>query len=225
MRVRSRRLWTLRAVPALLLFLAACGQTPETTEKARGVLTGREPSSSRCRSCSWSSPVGLVVAAVVARPVVRSAEAARRSAAPDVEERGRADEVVAGITVGRAGRAALAVRRLRPHPGLRAGLRPQQRRRGPGRAAAERRRRRPSGPVHRVRDRRAAGSSSTRTSCSVPAGEEITVTFNNEDTGVPHDFTVWEDRRPRTPAVTAIATTRNGERRRDRDGDVQRRTT
>ena len=76
-------------------------------------------------------------------------------------------------------RSALAVRGLRPDPGVRARLRPEQRRRrarGDGPEATPT----PSGPCTECDDRGRRRSSSTRTRSSVAAGKPITVDVHEQ---------------------------------------------
>ncbi|MGH2760179.1 MAG: hypothetical protein ACRDKJ_11540, partial [Actinomycetota bacterium] len=89
------------AVAGAALFAAACGQNPESTERARGVLTG--PNLVLALSIIFIIVAGgLLVGAVGLDRFVRSRNQLA-AAPPEAEEEEEKEEVVAGIGVGRAG--------------------------------------------------------------------------------------------------------------------------
>src|SRR5437870_1867475 len=91
------------AIPALFLLLAAgCGQTPDQTNKARGVLSGVNLVLGMTVVLIVLTVVFLVGVLASDRFVRTRRRLATAPAAEPVEEEDT-DEVVAGITMGRAG--------------------------------------------------------------------------------------------------------------------------
>src|SRR5438552_6750224 len=92
------------AIPALFLLLAAgCGQTPDRTNKARGVLNGVNLVLGMTVVLIVLTVVFLVGVLTSDRFVRTRRRLATAPAAEPVEEEEDTDEVVAGITMGRAG--------------------------------------------------------------------------------------------------------------------------
>src|SRR5437879_4909661 len=89
--------WVFAA--ALLAFLTACGQTPDTTQKARGVLGGVNLVLGMTVILVVLTVVVLVGAVTFDRFVTSRKRLAAAGDQPVVEEEEK-DEVVAGITVG-----------------------------------------------------------------------------------------------------------------------------
>jgi plastocyanin len=177
-------------VPAgVLLATAACGQTPETTEQARGVLSGVNIVLAMTVVLVVIAG-GLLIGAFGFDRFVRSRKRLAEAPAQPEEEEG--DEVVAGITVGRAGVprwlygfyvliplfAMLYVFTNIPIEADEGGA--------PTETEA------PAGPRPEWTIV-ASGIAFDLDEIIVPAAQEVTITFDNDDAGVPHDFTVWED--------------------------------
>jgi plastocyanin len=185
-----RRLSTL-ALPGALLLLASCGQTPAETERARGVLTGI-PVVLAMSVLFIVLAVGALAAAVLVDRTIRSRKALTEELpVPEAEEDER-PEIVAGIPVGRAAAPrwlygayvlipvfalAYVLSNVAVAPATTAEATPTP----------------DAGPCAEC-EIAAAAIQFDADELVVAAGEEITVTFNNEDAGVPHDFTVWEDK-------------------------------
>lgn len=185
---KSRR--ALRAsLAGAALLAAACGQNPAATEKARGVLEG--PNIVLALSVIFIVLAGgLLVGFVGVDRLVRTRR--QLEAAPLVEEEEETDEVVAGITVGRAGvpRWLYGFYVLIPAFAFlyvvnNVALRP---------AAEEQPEEttQPSGPSAEWTIV-ASGITFDLETLIVPADTDVTVTFDNQDAGVPHDFTVWQN--------------------------------
>lgn len=180
----------LRTAPALLFVLAACGQTPDETEKARGVLEGVP------FALAMSVIVIVLMGGAIAAAVVidRAIKARHRLASepPAAEAEPEPDEVVAGITVRRAPvpRWLYGAYVLIPVFALAYVL--SNVAVAPAPEAAEETPAAEEGPCTECTVV-AQQIKFTITELEVAGGEEITVTFDNQDTGVPHDFTVWED--------------------------------
>jgi plastocyanin len=175
-------------IPAgLLLATTACGKTPETTEQARGVLSG----------------VNIVLAMTVVLVVVagglligafgfdRFVRSRKRLAEAPAEPEEEGDEVVAGITVGRAGvpRWLYAFYVLIPLFAMLYVFTNIPIEAGEGGGAEPTAT--PQGPCTECTIV-ASGIAFDLDEIIAPAATDITVTFDNQDTGVPHDFTVWE---------------------------------
>ena len=188
--MRALRRLSLLALPGVLLFLTACGQTPEETEKARGVLTGA-PVVLAMSILFVVLAVGALGAAVVLDRTIRSRGALAEGGPVVEEEEEEQPEVVAGITVGRAAvprwlygayvlipvfalAYVLSNVAVAPAPAAEATPTPD------------------AGPCTEC-EIAAAQIQFDKEELVVAAGEEITVTFSNNDAGVPHDFTVWAD--------------------------------
>lgn len=189
------------------LFAAACGQNPEATERARGILTG--PNLVLALSVLFIVIAGgALFAAVGLDRFVRSRNqlATAPAEAEEVEEE---DEVVAGITVGRAGvpRWLYGFYVLIPAFAFlyvvnNVALRPAAEEAPETQA--------PSGPRPEWTIV-ASGIAFDLDTMQFPAGEEITVTMDNRDAGVPHDWTLWESEEAATAndAGAKIAATNN----------------
>jgi plastocyanin len=174
---------------AMLALVAACGQTPEQTQKARGVLSGGN-----------FFLVMTIVLVVVAGALlvgalgfdrfVRSRKALA-AAPPVAEEEDDADEVVAGITVGRAGvpRWLYAAYVIIPLFAIgyvfnSVSLAPKPVKKKAAAAA-------PSGPLTTATVV-AEGIKFDVKELDLKANSPITIVIDNKDTGVPHTFTVWK---------------------------------
>jgi plastocyanin/predicted secreted protein len=185
-----RRLWWT-VLPAALALLASCGQTPEETEKARGVLTGA-PVVLAMSILFIVLAVGAVAVAVAFDRTVRSRKALADAPAPVDEEEEEQDEIVAGITVGRAAvpRWLYAAYVLIPVFALayvfsNVAVAPAAT--GPKPTAT------PSGPCTECAIVMAQ-IKFDKSELEVAAGKPITVAAANKDNGVPHTFTVWKSK-------------------------------
>lgn len=202
MRLHRRLLWT---APALLFALAGCGQTPDETEKARGVLAG-VPFVLAMSVIFVVLMAGAIGAAVVLDRAVRM-RGRLAEAPPPAEPEEEPDEIVAGITIRRApvprwlyGAYVLipvfAMAYVLSNVAV-----------APAPDAAEETPAAEQGPCTDCTVI-AQQIKFTISELEVVAGEEITVTFDNEDSpGVPHDFTVWEDKAAADAAGDSVATT------------------
>lgn len=172
------------------LFAAACGQNPESTERARGILTG--PNLVLALSILFIVIAGgFLVGAVGLDRFVRSRNQLAVAPPEAEEEEEEQEEVVAGIGVGRAGvpRWLYAFYVLIPVFAFlsvvnNVALRPAAEEAPDATAPAE-------GPCAECTIV-AAAIAFDRDSLQFPAGEEITVTLDNQDANVPHDWTLWE---------------------------------
>jgi plastocyanin len=203
--MRSLRRLSLLAASGALFVLTACGQTPEETEKARGVLTG-VPVVLAMSVLFVVLAVGALGAAVLLDRAIRSRNAlAEGGPAVEEDEEDEQPEVVAGITVGRAAvpRWLYGAYVLIPVFALayvlsNVAVAPAQ----PVEATPT-----PiAGPCTECEIAAAQIQFDTK-ELVVAAGEEVTVTFNNNDAGVPHDFTVWGDKAAADGGGDSIATT------------------
>ncbi len=192
----------LRLVPPVLLlaFLAACGQTPESTQKARGVLSGG----------NFFLVMTIVLVVVAGAAVVgalafdRMVRSRRKlAAAPVVVPEEETDEVVAGITVGRAGvpRWLYAAYVIIPLFAIgyvfnSVSLAPKTTPK-PQKSAA------PAGPLTKATVV-AQGIKFDVKELDLKASSPVTITVDNKDTGVPHTFTIWKSQADAT-AGTASA--------------------
>lgn len=174
---------------ALALTALACGQNPETTEKARGILEG--PNIVLALSVVFLVVAGGFIVAVIGLDRFVRSRRALEAAPPEVREEEEEEEVVAGIGVGRAAvpRWLYGFYVLIPAFAFlyvvnNVALRPAAESK-PEESAV------PTGPQDEVTIV-ASGIKFDLETFSVPADAEVTVTFDNQDTGVPHDFTVWE---------------------------------
>jgi plastocyanin len=179
---------------ALLLFVNACGQTPDKTQKARGVLNG------------VNLILGLTVVVVVLTVVILVGVVAfdrmvtsrkRLEQGPALEPALEEDEVVAGITVGRASvpkwlYAAYVVIPLFAIAYVFANVPIQSQAKTTPKATTT-----PTGPRTEVTVV-AAGIKFDVKELVLAAGKPITVTLDNKDTGVPHTFTVWKSEKDAT---------------------------
>ena len=181
----------LRALSAGAAFLlaTACGQNPEQTEKARGVLEG--PNIVIALSVIFVVLAGgLLVGVIGLDRFVRTRR--QLESAPPEEPEEEQDEVVAGITVGRAAvpRWLYGFYVLIPAFAFlyvvnNVALRPAAEEK-PEESA------KPTGPSDEWTIV-ASGIKFDLETLTVPADTDVKVTFDNKDTGVPHDFAVWQD--------------------------------
>lgn len=195
MKYRMRRAHVIRALLlGAALALTACGETPERTEEARGLLSG-------LNVVLALTIVFLVVAGALAFGAValdRTLKARRAldDAAPAPEEEvEEEEEVVAGIGVGRAPvpRWLYGFYVVIPLFALlyvlnAVALRPPQAEE-PDETPA------PTGPVTEV----TIVARSIRFDLDVmtfPANTPVTITFDNQDAGVPHNVAVYESQPP-----------------------------
>jgi plastocyanin len=187
--MKARRL-ARAALLTLALALTACGQNPESTEKARGVLEGTN--TVLALSIAFIVVAGaLVVGAVAVDRFFRSRRALAESPVEEQVEDEDEEEVVAGIRVGRAGvpRWLYGFYVLIPLFAMlyvlnNVALRPVAAERPQATEA-------PTGPVTEATIV-ASGIKFNLEQLTFPAETEVTVEFDNRDVGVPHDFTVWE---------------------------------
>jgi plastocyanin len=178
------------SLSVLALAAAACGQNPETTEKARGILEG--PNIVLALSVVFLVAAGGLIAGVVGLDrFVRSRRALETAPPPEAVEE-EEEEVVAGIGVGRASvpRWLYGFYVLIPAFAFlyvvnNVALRP----------AAEEQAEETEAPTGPQEEWTIVASAITfdLDTMIVPAETEVTVTFDNQDTGVIHDFTVWEN--------------------------------
>ncbi len=185
--MRVRRL----AVP-LLFVTSACGQVPAETEKARGILTGF--------NLVLALSVIVLIAALALLAVLigidRTVRNRRRlSGAPLTgNEEPDEEEVVAGIVVGRAPvprwlYGAYVLIPVFAFAYVVSNIRPPAREDVPAETAP---------PVEPCTECQvvAVQIEFDEDVLMVPATSEITVALDNQDVGVPHDFTVWAAAEP-----------------------------
>ncbi len=191
----------LAALP--LALLVACGETPDQTQKARGLLSG-------VNLILGLTVIVLVVAVVFIvgaigfdRMVTTRRRLAMSPSAPVEEE--ESDEVVAGITVGRARvpRWLYACYVLIPvfaftYVFSNVSIQPVKSK--PSGTA------KPKGPETDVAIEM-AGIKFNLAEMTVAAGKEITVKATNKDSGVPHTFTIWKSEADATANKTKVADT------------------
>lgn len=187
------------AALAMLVF-ASCGDLPATTEQARGVLEG--PNLVLALSVLFIVVSGgLIVAAIGVDRFFRSRG---QLAEDDTEETEEADEVVAGITVGRAAvprwlygayvlipvfAFAYVFSNIAPPPSAE-----------PEPTEA------PSGPCTEC-EIVSIGIAWDLKELVVPADTDVTVTLDNQDAGIPHNWTLWETQADSTGGGEPIAET------------------
>jgi hypothetical protein len=184
--------------------LTACGQTPETTEEARGLLSGVNIVLA-LSVLFIVLALGIVAAAVATDRFFRSRSALEEGPPVDVSEEEEEDEIVAGIGVGRASvpRWLYAAYVLIPIFAMtyvvsNVAVAPA----APKETAAPA----PTGPCTECTISAAQIKFSTD-KLTVAAAEPVTVTFDNSDTGVPHTFTVYETEADFTGGGEKIADT------------------
>ncbi len=198
---------SIRVVRAALACLAfatiACGQNPESTERARGVLTGA-PLVLALSIVFIVISGALLVGVIAIDRFVRSRRALEAAPPEGAEEEEDQEEVVAGIAVGRAGvpRWLYGFYVLIPifafmYVVNNVALRP---------AAEEKSEepKKPSGPSPEWTIV-ASGIKFDLDTLIIPAGEPASVTFENKDAGVPHNFIVWPDEAAAQAADTSKA--------------------
>jgi plastocyanin len=203
MKVRRPTVVARAALAGWALAAFACGQNPETTERARGVLTGA--------NIVLALTIGFIVIAggllvgVIALDRFVRTRQALEAAPPEEPEKEPEEEVVAGIGVGRAGvpRWLYGFYFLIPVFALlyvfnNVALQ------GPEAAEKPKATKAPRGPVTETTIV-ASGIKFNLSKLTFPAGKEITVIFDNADTGVPHNFTVWPDEASAQAGDTAKA--------------------
>lgn len=191
--MKRRLIICVRTVLAGVAFAAAaCGQNPDTTEQARGVLTG--PNLVLALSIVFIVVAGgLLVGAIGIDRYLQSRRALEAAPPEGAEEEEEAkEEVVAGIAVGLAGvpRWLYGFYVLIPvfafmYVVNNVALRPAPDEK-PGETKA------PTGPSVEWTVV-ASGIKFDLDLVIFPAGEPVTVTFENNDAGVPHNFVVWPD--------------------------------
>ena len=177
------------ALAGCALAAVGCGQNPETTEKARGVLTGA-PLVLALSVIFIVIAGGLLLGVVAIDRFVRTRRALDAAPAEAAEEEEDQEEVVAGIAVGRAGvpRWLYGFYVLIPifafmYVVNNVALRPAAEEK-PQESKA------PSGPSAEWTVV-ASGIKFDLEKITVPAGKPVTITFENKDAGVPHNFSVW----------------------------------
>lgn len=187
--MRAKKLFFRVWLAAASASLFACSTVPQETEKARGVLAGL-PLVLALSVIVIVAATGLIVAAVVLDRMVRTRKLLDRE--PEVvetEEEEPADEVVGGITVGRAAvprwlygayvlipvfAFAYVFSNIVPEPAATEAT-PEPT---------------PSGPCTEC-SIAASQIVFDKEALEVAAAAEITVAFANNDSVI-HDFTVWE---------------------------------
>lgn len=186
------------------LAAAACGDTPETTTEARGFLEGYNV----VLALSVVFLVvagGLVVGAIAIDRALKSRrDLAEASAEPDEDEEPE-QEVVAGIGVGRAPvpRWLYGFYVVIPVFALMyvlnaVALAPEK----PKATATPK----PTGPVTETTVV-AKGIAFDTDLLTFRPSTEVTVTFDNEDAGIPHTLTIWESEAAATSGGEKIADT------------------
>lgn len=199
-----------RLAPAtLLLFIGACSTVPEETEKARGVLSGQNLVLALSVLVVVAA-IGLVLGAVTLDRMVRTRR--QLTEGPPVveeEEVEPEDEVVAGIGVGRAAvprwlYGAYALIPVFAFAYIFTNIAPEPAAEAPAETPA-------AGPCEEC-EIAASGIKFDKDALEVAAESEITVTFNNNDNGIPHDFSVYDAEEPsgepleKTPVITGTDT-------------------
>jgi hypothetical protein len=188
--------------PAALLVVSACGGTPEETEKARGVLGGVP----LVLAMSVLFIVGALLIVGGAVALDRMVRSRRRldDAQPESEEEEK-DEVVAGITVGRAPvpRWLYAAYVLIPifafaYVFSNVAVKPASAEKTPAPA--------PSGPCTKC-EIIAQGIKFDKDKLEVAGGKPVSVAFDNKDSGIPHTFTVWKTEADATGGGKPVADT------------------
>lgn len=202
--------WFLRAALAATASAAvACGEVPESTEQARGLLSGVNVALGLTIVFIVVAG-GLIVGAVGFDRYMRArralAEAPETAAEEEEDEDEDETEVVAGIGVGRAAVPGwlYGVYVVIPLFALLYVLNAVALR-GPVEAEPEETPP-PSGPVTEVTIV-AQNIQFDLDEIVFPADTDVTVTFQNTDAGIPHDFTVWPDEQAATGGGESIAAT------------------
>jgi plastocyanin len=188
--MKRRRL--RHAVGALLFLAAACGQTPQTTEKARGVLSGANVVVALTIVFIVVAG-GIIVGAIGLDRFVRTRRELATAPPTPVEE--DEEETVAGIRVGRAGvpRWLFAFYVIIPLFAMlyvinSVSLRPPQAAEKPTATA------KPTGPQTSwtVVGKQIKFDPTT---LIFPADADVKVTFDNQDAGIPHTLTIWKSKK------------------------------
>jgi plastocyanin len=183
-----KRLLKLLA-PLALLSAVACGQTPSATEEARGFFEG-VPLFAALTAALVVVSVLIVGGALAIDRFVRTRQALTDEPA-DEEEDEDEEEVVAGIGVGRAPvprwlYGAYVVIPLFALLYVVTNIAPEVTVAEPEETPA------PTGPQTEVTVV-ASGILFEQEEIHLLANSEITVTFDNQDAGVPHDLVFWVD--------------------------------
>lgn len=188
--IRASGRWLRWSAPAAVAAFAACSEVPESTESARGILSGANV----VLALSMLFVVGALLLIAMAIGVDRYLRTRRAlsETPPDEEvEAEEEDEVVAGIVVGRAPvprwlYGAYVLIPVFAFAYLVSNISP------PATDADEPAETpQPTGPVTEVTvvARQIVFTVDTLT---FPANTEITATLDNQDVGVPHDLTFWD---------------------------------
>jgi len=173
---------------AVGLALVACGQNPQQTEHARGLISGA--------NVVLAMTIILIVVAVafvvgaLALDRIMKARRALAEAPATIPTEDDEPEIVAGIAVGRApvprwlyGAYVLIPLFAALYVLNAVALAPKA---APKAAASAK----PTGPLTKATVT-ASGIKFDTSSLSLKANSPITITFMNNDAGVPHNFTVW----------------------------------
>lgn len=185
---RSQAVRTLLAGVALVV--ASCGETPETTTQARGLLSGINVVLA-LTIVFLVVAVGLAVGAVALDRALKARRALEAAPPSLEEEEEEEEEVVAGIGVGRAPvpRWLYGFYVVIPLFALLYVLNAVAL--APPKAEEPEETPAPTGPVTEV----TIVAESIQFDLSVltfPTETEVEVTFDNQDAGIPHTFTVWQ---------------------------------
>jgi plastocyanin len=180
-----------RLVPAVLLlaFAAACGQTPDTTQKARGVLSGGNFFLVMTIVLVVVAGAAVVGALALDRFVRTRKRLAETPVAPPEEE--ETDEVVAGITVGRAGVPKWLYAAYVIIPLFAIGYVFNSVTLAPKPVKKKAHVTAPAGPLTKATVV-AQGIKFDVKELDLKASSPVTITIDNKDTGVPHTFTIWK---------------------------------
>ncbi len=185
-----------RSIRVVLLCSAAafvaCGQNPDSTENARGFISGVNVVLAMTVILIVVAGA-IVVGAIALDRAMKARRALAEAPAAPVEEDEDETEVVAGIAVGRAPvpRWLYGVYVVIPVFALlyvlnAVTLAPKAAPRATATAA-------PTGPVTKATVV-GVGIKFNPTALTLKANSPITIEFQNKDTGVPHNFTVWPDK-------------------------------
>jgi plastocyanin len=185
----KRPLRMLRPIIVLGAFaMAACGQNPQATEHARGLISGKNVVGAM--TVILIVVAGAMVVGAIALDRMMKARRALAEAPAAVPEEEPDIELVAGIAVGRAPvpRWLYGFYVVIPVFALLYVLNAVAL--APKAATTPKASAAPTGPLTKVTVT-ASGIKFDATSLTLKANSPITVTFINNDTGVPHNFTVW----------------------------------
>lgn len=204
--MRSNKLVRLtRLAPAgLVLLVTACGQNPESTERARGIFTG--PNLVVALTIAFVVVSGLVLVAAIGIDRFVRTRRQLETAAPEPEEaEEEEEEVVAGIGVGRAGvpKWLYGFYVLIPlfaflYVVNNVALVPAAEEPAAEETPA------PTGPQTEW-TLVASGIVFDLDRLILPPETDVVVTFENRDAGVPHNFYIWPDEAAAQAADDAAA--------------------